>query len=415
MKFIIIGILVLFLFSAKSPSYIEAATIQESDVNKDGNISVLDLSLIAGDFGGIDPRYDLDGDGSVSILDLNIVSSYFTQSYATYTITTNDNPQTIINSAPAGSLFLFDAGTHRATSNTMITARTGDVFSSHQGAILSGAKVLTNWIVDGSVWRIDGQTQAQSGSAGTTNCRSGVDSCRLNHDLFIDNSPLMEVTSLGAVTAGKWFFDYANDKIYIGDNPTSKTVEVSQYQQAITCSCNGVHIRGLTIEKFSNSAQSGAVAGQSGNDWTVELSTLRLNHGAGYGASGSSVIMHNTIFKNGQLGLHASGKSNLWIEANTITYNNYAGYSDGWEAGGFKFATGGDNIYVFKNTSSYNEGPGMWMDYVGTGAVYRQNTVEYNKARGISHEISYDALIYDNIVRYNSTDGGDAGPSALVS
>lgn len=404
---LVVGVTLLLTGLQQNVSTVFAATIQESDVNKDGSVSILDLSMIAGDFGGVDPRYDLDGDGKVSILDISIANQYFGQSYPTFIINPTDNPQTIINAAPPNSLFIFSAGTHRATTSPMIVPRPGDAFSTHAGAILSGAKVLSSWTVDGSTWRADGQTQPKSQAGGF--CRVATPSCNLSDDLFIDNNPLYEVLSYGAVVPGTWYFDDVNDKIYIGDNPAGKTVEVSQHAYAIDCgNCDNVHIYGLTVEKFSNRAQSGAIDGGGEDGWTIERSTLRWNHGAGYSASNGSIIMDNTITKNGQLGLHGSGTSNLWVEDNEISYNNYAGFSDGWEAGGFKFATGGDNIYVFNNWSHHNDGPGMWTDYVGTGTIYRGNLVEYNTSMGIEHEISYSALIYDNLIRLNSSVGGDA-------
>ena len=52
-----------------------------SDVNADGVVNILDLTLIATHFGEIStadqtPNPDVNGDGSVNILDLTLVASY---------------------------------------------------------------------------------------------------------------------------------------------------------------------------------------------------------------------------------------------------------------------------------------------------------------------------------------------------
>ncbi len=57
--------------------------IQRADVDGDGQVSILDLAAVAGDFLETVPpapaRYDQDGDGVISILDLATMASYFLQ------------------------------------------------------------------------------------------------------------------------------------------------------------------------------------------------------------------------------------------------------------------------------------------------------------------------------------------------
>ena len=67
-----------------------AITIEDSafpawDVNQDGQVNILDLSLVAQNLGGdaaSNPRADVNGDGTINILDLTVVAQYFGESTA---------------------------------------------------------------------------------------------------------------------------------------------------------------------------------------------------------------------------------------------------------------------------------------------------------------------------------------------
>ena len=83
-----------------------------------------------------------------------------------------------------------------------------------------------------------------------------------------------------------------------------------------------------------------------------------------------------------------------------IAFNNYAGYKADWEAGGTKFwATTG--LVVRNSCVHHNAGPGLWTDYDNIDTLYEGNIVFSNANDGIKHEISYDAIIRDNIVAGN--------------
>ena len=57
-------------------------SLSASDVNNDGVVNILDLTLVAANFGTTPtadqtPNTDVNGDGIVNILDLTLVASYF--------------------------------------------------------------------------------------------------------------------------------------------------------------------------------------------------------------------------------------------------------------------------------------------------------------------------------------------------
>ena len=266
------------------------------------------------------------------------------------------------------------------------------------GTVLSGARLLTGFVQQGSVWVVGGQTQ-QGHVHGV--CQAAYPRCDRPEELFVDDTRMRHVASASAVGPGTWFFDYAVDRIYLGTSPTARRVEASVTDVAFTGRASGVTIEGLTIEKYASPAQSGAIAGAEGPGWTIQNNVLRWNHGAGVLLGPSMRVLNNELLANGQLGVVGGDyQSGIVIEGNEIAYNNEAAFDPGWEGGGTKFwAT--TNLIVRNNYVHHNYGPGLWADYDNYGLIYEGNTVEDNAWAGIFHEISYAAVIRNNRVRRN--------------
>lgn len=324
------------------------------------------------------------------------------------TIASNQQPNTIVQAAPAGSTFRFLKGLNRMTQT--IAPKAGNVFLGQPGAILSGARLLTDWVYSAGKWYVTGQTQFINPEWYPGTCEVGYPRCLNAEDLFIDDVRIKHVDDINLVGPDTWFFDYAADRIYIGDNPTGRKVETSVTQFCFNSAVDNVTIKGLTIEKFANSAQRGAIYPalfgpyREGENWYVEGNKVTLNHGCGVTVMGGSTVRGNIISHNGQLGAGGSG-DDIVFEYNEVAYNNEAGYEPGWEAGGTKFAyTNG--LVIRGNHSHHNRGPGLWTDIDNYDVLYEDNLVEYNTSMGIFHEISFDAIIRNNVSRYNGlTDG----------
>ncbi|MDQ3809908.1 MAG: right-handed parallel beta-helix repeat-containing protein, partial [Chloroflexota bacterium] len=134
--------------------------------------------------------------------------------------------------------------------------------------------------------------------------------------------------------------------------------------------------------------------------WIVEGCEIRYNAAAGVGLGHKMKVLRNNIHHNGQIGIAGTGDSIL-IEGNEIAYNNYQHtYSYGFEAGGTKF-TRTRWLVVRGNYSHHNWGSGLWTDIDNIHTLYESNRVSDNAAQGIFHEISYDAVIRNNIIERN--------------
>ena len=326
----------------------------------------------------------------------------------------SDNIQAKVTAAGAGATLTLQPGIYRMQTVTPLANQT---FVGQPGAIMSGAKLLTGWTQSGSVWYVTGQTQKFADNLGI--CQSGT-LCQLQEDVYRDNVLLTRVASLAAVVPGTFYFDYANQVIYVGDDPTGHILEGAATEYAFQGNAQGagggVTIQGLIIDKYATPANRATVGNTGpGDNWTISNNEIRYNHGAGVyvGRTGTQVL-NNFIHHNGQLGIGGSGTppglvQNALIRGNEVSYNNTLGFTA--EAGGMKFVYYATAITVRNNYVHDNYYVGIWSDGYCDQMVYDSNRVVNNTMSGITHEVSYGAVISNNVVTGNgfSEPGGSEG------
>lgn len=237
-----------------------------------------------------------------------------------------------VNAAPEGTAFQLRSGIYRLE---QISPKSGQTFTGEPGAILSGARLLTDWSQEGSYWVHAGQTQEGEVRLASS-CQQAYPACAYPEDLFVDDSLLQRVPSLGEVITGKWYFDYATDKVYMADVPAGRRVEISVLPWAIYSNASNVTIENLTVEKYASPAQRGAIGYSGvGGGWTVRSNEVRWNHGVGIRTASGMQVLDNVVHHQGQLGIGGSG-SGVLVEGNEIAFNNTAGFGAGSqsEAGG---------------------------------------------------------------------------------
>ncbi|GJE18439.1 right-handed parallel beta-helix repeat-containing protein [Methylobacterium marchantiae] len=311
-----------------------------------------------------------------------------------------DDLQALVDSSPAGSTFWIEAGTHRMQS---IIPKDGDHFIGEKGAVLSGATQITQFTREGGHWVASGQSQEGERRA-TDQGLPGAERAGYPETFFIDDKPLTPVDALSKLAPGKFYFDYAQDKIYFDNDPSGHKVEAGVSPFAFSGSAKNVTIENLVVEKYNSPTQYGAIGGHSeAEGWTVQHNEVRLNYGAGVFVGDNSQIKNNYVHDNGELGLGGSG-DNIRVADNEIAHNGYfSGINPNWEGGGTKFSVT-DNLVVERNYSHDNKGYGLWTDIDNINTVYDGNTVANNSGGGISHEISYDAIIRNNLITNNGND-----------
>jgi hypothetical protein len=313
--------------------------------------------------------------------------------------------QSAINAAPPGASFCIRAGEHRLQA---AIPKDGQGFRGEAGALLNGSRLVTEFSREGRYWVAQGQAQ-RGEQRPLVICLPGRERCSYPEAFFIDNAPLLHVSRLQDLAPGRFFFDYERSRIYFLDDPRGRKVEASVAPYALRGGARGVVVENLTIEKYAPPVQYGAVGYNIPSpDWIIRNNEIRLNYGLGVSVGSRTRVLDNYIHGNGEMGAGCVGRDILF-ERNEIASNGYfSGVDPNWEGGGAKCAlTRG--LVVRGNHLHHNNGYGFWTDIDNVGSLYEGNLVEDNLAGGITHEISFSAVIRHNTFRRN----GPAKPAWL--
>ncbi|TCC65941.1 right-handed parallel beta-helix repeat-containing protein [Kribbella pittospori] len=319
------------------------------------------------------------------------------------------DPQQVIDAAPEGTAFCFAKGVHRIS--RAIRPRAGDTLAGGKGVVLTGSVALSGWQRDGDRWVVRGVLPAAYPLKGQ--CEDNkTKPCQRGEQVFVDGKHLTRVMSLGELKPGTFFGDYASNAVYVGDDPDGRAVELSRTPTAIEKSADDVTVTGLTIEHFASLPQGGAL--QVGPGWKVVSNEVRWNHAVGIMVieGDRAELSRNTVADNGQLGIGQYKSEGVRITANLVTRNNTDGFwiAD-WESGGIKSTRSSGQ--VSGNDIVDNRGIGMWSDIAEYDRTISGNRIRGNAADGIRYEISYQAVIEQNVVEGNGYGTGRGSGGSL--
>jgi len=277
-----------------------------------------------------------------------------------------------------------------------VQPKKGQQFYGEGKTILNGSRILTKFTRSGSHWVTSEQKLANKRSG---ECGRKFPTCNFVEVVFINDKPLGRALQRDALAPGLFFYDASAGSLYLADNPQGKTVEVTMMEYAFWSEASDVVIDNVIVEKYANPAQNGAIDAQWGAGWQIRNCEVRLTGGWGIGVGPKTTVKNCKVHNNGQLGIGGAG-DNIHIEGNTVYANNTRGFSHGWESGGIKNSRANDIIYRGNHVYD-NRGPGIWCDGHCLRAIYEDNRVVRNDDAGIYHEISYQTIIRNNILRNN--------------
>ena len=305
--------------------------------------------------------------------------------------------QSAVDAAPAEASFCIGTGEHRLQA---VTPKSGQRFHGQAGTVLNGSRLVTDFSREGRYWVTRDQLRRDLPMASVV-CLPGRERCSHPRAVFIDNVPLLHASRLQDLAPGRFFHDEERGRIYVLDDPRGRTVEVSAAPYAFGGGARGVLIENLTIEKYAPLVQTGAVGYNLPTPaWILRNNEIRLNYALGMSVGSGSRVAGNLIRDNGQMGVGCRGRDILF-EGNEIAANGYfSGVDPNWEAGGAKCALT-EGLVVRGNHLRGNHGYGFWTDIDNMDSLYEHNLVEDNTAGGITHEISFAAVIRYNTFRRN--------------
>jgi len=267
--------------------------------------------------------------------------------------------------------------------------------------VIRGSDVVTGWTHDGGdVWSVPWQPLPLLEYPPSY---PDVDEfARRREMVFVNGDPLEQVLSPTGLAAGRFWVDDGVGRIrihYQGD-PNTAGVEIAARSEGVMARGRSHHVyRGLRVEHVTTEMWIGAMA--LGPHARVENCRVEHNNGNGIEAYADSVILSTHSNHNGRLGIALAGNNSL-LDSCETSHNSWR-YGPEWDAGGIKVAAANlpSGIRIARHTSGHNNGPGVWLDTVGSGNVIEASLLEGNVSRGLEIE----AAIGPNWVINNVIDG----------
>lgn len=297
--------------------------------------------------------------------------------------------QAMVDAAAPGSTVRVPACVYRET----VTIGKPLTLEAELGAEIRGSDVWEGWQRSGPYWARTGLPALEAADV-PERCRPGSEGrCLRPEQVFLDGRPLFQVAA--NPTSGQ--FAAARGVVYLADDPTGRTVEVTTRGPWVEGRADDVTIRRFTMRHAANDAQQGALWSEGHSRWAVEGNVLSDAHGVVVSFAGGSGhrLLDNEITRAGQLGVALPGVADTLVRGNRIHGNNTEGFDYEWEAGGLK-ATRAVGLTLEGNEVFGNDGPGLWCDIDCRDIVVSRNQVHNNAWAGIFFEISDGATIWGN-------------------
>jgi len=328
---------------------------------------------------------------------------------------------TAVATAPSGSTVVLRAGTY--VESVLIPTGRRLTVQAYPGeeVWLDGSRLLTDWIPDGTAWRVDGwtpnfdhsPTYTPGAPDGTSSGWRFVDPAyplaAWPEMVFVDGTALRQVSSRSAVTEGTFYVDSAGDRLYVGSDPTGHEVRATALRTGLTIRGAGSVVRGIGVRRYGTPVpEKGALLSYAA-DVTIENVVVSDNatqgmYVGGIGLGVRNTLSHVTSERNGMLGIESSYSDGLVLDAVRVVGNNTERFNQAPVSGGVKICSA-RTLTVTNSVFAANLGTGLWFDESVHGATVVGNDVLQNTGNGISYEISAQAVFADNLIAANRGTG----------
>ena len=243
---------------------------------------------------------------------------------------------------------------------------------------------------------------------------------------FINNERQLEVASLNQVVPGKFYYNWSTRQIYIGTDPSGKTIELSARPAAFILTGADTDSHALKGIGFKRYATNGGERTSTGGvvyltrKTLIENSVFSENSTNGFSLSSpknGTVIRSSVVAFNGGTGMSANGSSKTPGARNDFVIDGNVFNSNNWERGGLycNRACGPSGIklahmvgFTTKNNvfeNNFSRAPGFWCDLDCSDMITVNNIVRNNGGEGIFYEVSNKGIIANNLVYNNGGPG----------
>jgi len=373
-----------------------------------------------------------------------------------------DSIKAAISRASDGTTIILKSGIYREP-HFFITKNNITLQAEPHGEVwLKGSRVVPskNWQKEGNVWKVTGDFQNFCHVCTLSADPALAKMSAYPEQVFINDRPLRQVLRRQDVVAGTFYvedktpttlknpqnnrFGYkigAQDNItyYIGSNPASGTVEISDRSRAFSAVGKHFTMRGINVSQYSpnqvwafNDPRMGDISGPiavsiNGDNSVVENGIFAQNTSSALAVfqNSNTRIVNNRFVDNGGSGSGGNYAHNVVFENNHFANNNLDGYpTRGSECDAYcglahiKITHSLNVVFrnnviddsaqspaIEPNNLRNNHLPGFWCD---EGCINAQITNNFftNVPAGIFYEVSDSGIIASNII-----EGGGTGIS----
>lgn len=280
-----------------------------------------------------------------------------------------------------------------------------------------GSSRVTGFTASGSAWKVDGWNTAfdtsptytkgaPDGTAvGWTFLNPAYPMAAHPDQVWIDGAEQKQVGSLSQVVAGSFFVDRGAQRLYLGTNPSGRSVQASTLSQAVSLRAPGTTIRGIGFRRYASSVpQQGVITAYYPNQ-RLENVEVRDSATAGVGIfKPDSSLKNVTIAGSGQMGLQASYADGLVVDNLSLQNSNDQNFNPTPSAGGFKVTT--TRGITLKNSEiTGTNGNQFWTDQSTYDINVLNNTITNGARWGVVLELSSKAVVAGNVIAGNAHDG----------
>ncbi|MGC3953814.1 MAG: right-handed parallel beta-helix repeat-containing protein [Propionicimonas sp.] len=321
-----------------------------------------------------------------------------------------------IAKAPSGATIVVRKGVYHES--VKVYGKTLTIQNYPKEAVwLDGTTPVTGWAADGKLWRKTGWTTRFDHSPTFT--QGAPDNTAefwrfVNPDypmashpdqVFINGTAQQQVKSKSLVGPGKFYLDESSSTLYLGSDPTGKTVEASTIIKALALQGKNSVLRGIGVRRFSPSVfHMGSI--------TIEEPGVRLENVVVEDSATTGISVQDpdvkltrvTVQRSGMLGIHARYADRVVFDRVLSTKNNVERFNVAPTAGGAKIGKS-RGITVVNSSFSGNYAHGFWEDLSCYDSVIRQSTFNDNQGDGLFLEISAKAIVGDNLFAGNDEFG----------
>ncbi len=281
-----------------------------------------------------------------------------------------------------------------------------DGSSSISGFVKSGS----SWVLGGWTAKFDSSPTYTAGAPDT-----GAAGGFVNYTLapmaahpdqvWINDVAQRQVSAAGQVVPGSFYVDYATSRLYLGSDPTGRTVRASDLGKAITIRTANSRLLGVGIRRYADSIPTmGAVTAERPGI-KIENAVFSDMATTGLSLDSTGIIANRiTAVRNGLLGIHGVYADNLRLSNIYASGNNTEQFNQAPVSGGAKI-TRTRGIAVDHSSFDGNNGPGLWLDESTYNSTIIASTFRNNKGHGMSLEISAKTVVADNLIANNGGNG----------